>query len=134
MNKNIINLIDKDFYYFLLKYYNSKSSEYYGEKYSLMHFICLIYYSFNKINFCSKRKIYNELSDYLEEDYKNKCITEEQYKDIKKMYVMLAKKISFSKKSIAEIEQNAIAIMAGSIAKYDSMINIGGEWNELWRN
>ena len=47
------------------------------------------------------------------------------------MYVMLAKKISFSKKSIAEIEQNAIAIMAGSIAKYDSMINIGGECNEL---
>lgn len=56
MNKNIINLIDKDFYYFLLKYYNSKSSEYYGKKYSLMHFICLIYYSFNKINFLFKKK------------------------------------------------------------------------------
>lgn len=41
------------------------------------------------------------------------------------MYIMLAKELSLFKKSIVDIEQNAIAIMAGSIAKYDSMIDIG---------
>ena len=130
MNKNIISLIDYDFYNFLLKYYNSKSSEYYCKEYSFEHFLLLIYYSFNKINFSSKNKIYNELASYLEKDYKVGVITKEQYINIRKMYIMLSKELSFIKSRLSDILLYSTNIMAGSIAKYDNMIDVGDNWNK----